>query len=265
MNDKNFKWVIFWIITFILTIIIFSSFYVINPWEVWLVKRLWELDKDYKTEWLHWKVPFIESVTKMSIKNKKLEWVTSAASKDLQSVSTSIAVNYSIIANSSTELYANVWIIKDIESVLINPAIDESVKASTSLFNASELITKRKEVNDEISKNLKNKLFERWILINDLNIIDFQFSKEFDRSIEEKVTAEQKAFKAEKDLERVKFEAQQQIERSKAEAEKIKIQAEAIMKQWWEEYVKLQWIAKWNWTLPTHVLWEDSNLILNMK
>jgi regulator of protease activity HflC (stomatin/prohibitin superfamily) len=118
------------------------------------------------------------------------------------------------------------------------------------------LITKRDDVRDSITTKLENKLTERGLIINDVNITDFEFSAEFDRAIEQKVKAEQEALKAKEDLERVKFEAQQQIEKSKAEAEKIRIQAEAITKQGGEEYVKLQWIQKWNGQLPSTMLSE---------
>jgi regulator of protease activity HflC (stomatin/prohibitin superfamily) len=127
------------------------------------------------------------------------------------------------------------------------------------------LITKRDEVRELITVKLEDKLTQRGLIINDVNIINFKFSEEFDKAIEQKVKAEQEALKAEKDLERVKFEAQQQIEQSKAEAEKIRIQAEAITKQGGAEYVKLQWIQKWDGKLPSTMLSEDSNMLINLK
>jgi regulator of protease activity HflC (stomatin/prohibitin superfamily) len=127
------------------------------------------------------------------------------------------------------------------------------------------LITKRDEVRELITLKLEDKLTQRGLIINDVNIINFKFSEEFDRAIEQKVKAEQEALKAEKDLERVKFEAQQQIESSKAEAEKIRIQAEAITKQGGAEYVKLQWIQKWDGKLPSTMLNEGSNMLINLK
>ncbi|MCP4485280.1 MAG: hypothetical protein GY823_12070 [Flavobacteriaceae bacterium] len=151
------------------------------------------------------------------------------------------------------------------ENVLIRPVIEESIKSATAKFNASDLITKRDDVRDSITSKLENKLSERGLIINDVNVTDFEFSAEFDRVIEQKVKAEQEALKAKEDLERVKFEAQQQIEKSKAEAEKIRIQAEAITKQGGEEYVKLQWIQKWNGQLPATMLSDDSNMLINLK
>ena len=100
------------------------------------------------------------------------------------------------------------------ENYSLEKGISLLKEAATAKFNASDLITKRDEVRDSITAKLENKLSERGLIINDVNITDFEFSKEFDRAIEQKVKAEQEALKAKEDLERVKFEAQQQIEKS---------------------------------------------------
>lgn len=251
--------IIIWIIIF------FGSVFTIQPGEVGIVKRLWQLESEYRVEWVNFKIPLIDSVVKMDIRNRKIEWESQSASKDLQIVSSTIAINYSLEKDRAINLYATVWREFEIDSILIQPAIEESIKSATAKFNASELITQRDEVRNNIRTNLESKLTNRWVKINEVNIVDFQFSAEFDRAIEQKVRAEQEALKAEKDLERVKFEAQQQIEKSKAEAEKIRIQAEAITKQGWEEYVKLQWIQKWDGRLPQTMLGEWSDTLINLR
>ena len=106
---------------------------------------------------------------------------------------------------------------------------------------------------------------KRGLNINQVDILDFSFSKTFNEAIEAKVTAEQEALKAKANLERVKFEAQQEIEKAKAEAEKIKIQAEAITKEGWAEYVKLQWIQKWDGKLPTTALSDGTDILMQLK
>ena len=253
---------------FIALILLFTltgSFFTIEPGQVGIVKRLWNLDDNVRESGVNFKLPFVDTAIKMDIRNRKIEGKSQSASQDLQIVTSTIAVNYSIDRNRVIDLYSTVWREYEIENVLIQPVIDESIKSATAKFNASDLITKRDEVRNSITKKLEDKLIARGLIINDVNITDFEFSAEFDRAIEQKVKAEQEALKAEKDLERVKFEAQQQIESSKAEAEKIRIQAEAITKQGWEEYVKLQWIQKWNGQLPTTMLSDDSNMLINLK
>ncbi|MCP4523554.1 MAG: prohibitin family protein [Candidatus Gracilibacteria bacterium] len=242
-----------------------GSFFTIEPGQVGVVKRLGNLEDDIREPGVNFKFPFIDTAVKMDIRNRKIEGKSQSASQDLQIVTSTIAVNYSIDRTRVIDLYTTVGREYDIENVLIRPVIEESIKSATAKFNASDLITKRDDVRNSITGKLEKKLSERGLVINDVNITDFEFSKEFDRAIEQKVKAEQEALKAKEDLERVKFEAQQQIEKSKAEAEKIRIQAEAITKQGGEEYVKLQWIEKWNGQLPSTMLSDGSNMLINLK
>ncbi len=265
-QKKNFtKLIIGGIIGLILLIIISSSFYVVNPGEVSFVKRLGEIQEGTYTEGLHWKTPFIERVVITSIKEKKNEVRSTSSSKDLQDVTTIIAVNYALTKDKVIPLYQEVGGAKEVERILIAPAIQESIKSATAKFTASELITERAKVRGDIVEGLKAKLENRGIMVGEVNIIEFKFSDSFNIAIEEKVKAEQQAQKAKNDLARVEFEAQQQIEKAKAEAEKIKIQAEAITKQGGAEYVKLQRIAKWDGKLPQYMLSDGKNLMLMTK
>lgn len=255
---------VLWFISalFIFWGIFLSSIYIVEPGQVGLIKTLWELKEETKTEGFYFKKPIIDDVVKISIRNKKIEKSVNSASKDLQEVSSSIAVNYSISRQKVVSLFREVWSQRDIETILINPAIEEVVKAVTANFNASEVITQRELASISISEWLKRKLEDRGLILNEINIVNFNFSPEFNKAIEQKVKAEQEALTEKNRLEKVKFQAQQEIERSKAEAEKIRIQAESITKQGGQEYIKLQWIQKWDGKLPTHVLWEDNTLML---
>jgi hypothetical protein len=65
---------------------------------------------------------------------------------------------------------------------------------------------------------LSERLSPFHILVDDFSIINFEFSKELNRPIEEKQTAEQLALKARGDLDRIRIEAEQQIAKARAEA-----------------------------------------------
>ncbi len=250
---------------FLILSILSASFFQVETGTVGLIKRLWEVQENIYEPWFNFKNPFLDTVVTIDVRDRKAETDASSASKDLQSVSTKIALNYSLEKKMVINLFSTVWINDQIESVLIAPALQEAIKASTSQYNASDLITKRDIVKKEIEDNLRTKIESRWIKINQLNIVNFDFSEQFNSIVEQKVTAEQQALAEKNKLETVKYQAQQSIEQAKAEAEKIRIQAEAITKQWGAEYVQLQWINKWNWQLPTTSLWEGNNLLFNVK
>lgn len=238
------------VVGLILVILLFLSFGTVSPGERGVVINLGEVTGEIKGEGFYTKVPFLESVVKMDVQIQKEEVVAGAASRDLQSVSATIALNYRVRPDATPLIYQDMR--KDYKVRVIQPAIQEAVKSGTAQFNAEELVTKRTEVRDTIATLIREKLDPRGIDMIDFNIVDFQFSESFDSAIESKVTAEQEALRAKNDLERVKFEAEQRIVQSKAEAEAIRIQAEAVTSQGGAEYVQLQAISKWNGTLPQY-------------
>lgn len=253
------------IISFFILLFLIIWFYTVSPWERAFTVTLWKIwDVVYK-DGLHFANPFTTKAVIFDIQTQKLDATADASSKDLQTVTSHVALNYSIEESKIIDLYKTIWTKSDIESRIINPTLQEVIKAATAKFTAEWLISQREAVWHDIITNLKSKLTEKGIIVQAFNIINFQFSAQFNAAIESKVTAEQEALAQKNKLEQVKYEAQQQIEKSKAEAEKIKIQAQAIQANWWEEYVRLQWIAKWNWALPQYILWENTNLYMPIK
>jgi len=159
------------------------------------------------TEGLHFVTPFADSVVQMEIRTLKFVKATSAASKDLQTVSTEITVNYHPDPNAVNVLYQSVGL--NYENRVITPTVEEVVKQVTANYNAEELITKRPQVKADIEADISSRLNEFNITTEIVSITDFQFSDLFARAIESKVEAEQKAFKAENDLKRIEVEARQ--------------------------------------------------------
>jgi len=197
----------------------------------------------------------------MNVQTQKAEVTADSASKDLQVVTTVIAVNYNLEPAAVRSLYQTIGKDDVIAFKIIAPSIQEAVKSTTAKFTAEELITERTAVAVDIKANLTNKLGKLGILVTDINIVEFRFSPEFDAAIESKVRAEQDALAQKNLLEKVKYEAQQTIETARAQAESIKIQAEAVTSQWGADYVKLKWIEKWNGALPTTTLGEQGFIV----
>ena len=168
-------------------------------------------------EGLHFKAPW-QSVTKVDNRIVKLEVETESSSKDLQTVSTTLAVSYRIDTNMSYSIIKNVG--KDYETILVTPAVNETLKAVTAKYTAEECITNRSKVSQELVESINEKLNVQGISVNDVNIINFNFSEAYNVAIEEKQVAEQQLKKAE-------TEKQAVIVNAEAEAEKKKIAAEA--------------------------------------
>ncbi len=197
-------------------------------------------------EGLSFKIPFIQNVVIMNVQTQKYEEKASAASKDLQDVYTIVAVNYRVNPENSMKLYRNVG--EDYQNVVIAPAVSEVLKAVTAKFTAEELITKR-----ETAKNQIQAAFAERIMLYDIDteamaITDFQFSPEFTKAIEAKVTAEQSALQSKNKLEQVKIEAEQTVTKATAEAESLRLQNEQLAKS--KDVLTLRMIEKWDGKLP---------------
>jgi regulator of protease activity HflC (stomatin/prohibitin superfamily) len=208
-------------------------------------------------EGLHFVIPFQDSVVPMEVRTLKFVKDTSSASRDLQTVSTEVTVNYRPSANSVHTLYKEVGL--QYEDRIIQPAVEEVVKQVTARYNAEELITKRPQVKADIEQEITTRLNVYNINTDVISITDFQFSPLFAQAIESKVEAEQKALKAENDLIRIEVEARQlaaqaeglaaaNIAEANGEAQAIKIINQALA----ENPNYLEWLKtqEWDGKLP---------------
>ena len=208
-------------------------------------------------EGLHFVMPFADSVVNMEVRTLKFVKSTSSASKDLQTVSTEITVNYHPSPDSVNFLYKEVGL--DYENRIITPTVEEVVKQVTANYNAEELITKRPQVKSDIEAQINSRLIGFNVITEIVSITDFQFSALFARAIEDKVEAEQKALKAENDLRRIEVEARQHaaeaegiaaanIAEANGEAEAIRIINEALSSN--PNYLEWLKTQAWDGRLP---------------
>lgn len=200
---------------------------------------------------LNFRTPIRDRIVLVDVKTQKAHAPANAGTKDLQNVDTQVALNYHVNADKLEEIYSKTGL--DVETKIIDPRIQEVVKAVIAKYSAEQLLSMREAVKNEIAASLRRSIAEYYIVVEDIQITNFQFSASFNAAIEAKQTAEQQAMKAENDLKRIEVEAKQTIATAQAEAEKIRIQAEAIQKQGGKEYVQLKAIEKWNGALPTYM------------
>ena len=235
------------VIALIIISALMGCFYTISAGERGILLRFGQI-KEVTSDGLHGKLPYIDSVIKVDIRTQKAHSPANAGTQDLQMVNTEVALNYHLAPESLQDTYSRVGL--DVENKIIDPRIQEVVKAVVAKFSAEELLKKRDQVRSEIAGNLRTVLHDYNIIVEDIQITNFEFSRSFNEAIEAKQTAEQQALKAKNDLERIKVEAQQKIAMAEAEARAIQIQAQAIKEQGGAAYVQLKAIEKWDGRLP---------------
>jgi regulator of protease activity HflC (stomatin/prohibitin superfamily) len=229
-----------------------NSFVSVEYGHVGLYKTFGKLNDNTLSPGIHFKVPFIQTVIQVNTQVTKAETDTSASSKDLQPVSTHVAVNYSVNKASAFNLMNNIG--GNFDNVIINPAIQEIVKEVTAKYPAEDLITRRDVVSSEISEHLTVRLAKYDLIVNDINIVNFKFSEAFNQSIEAKQVAQQQALKAENDLRRIEIEAKQKIAQAQAEAESLRLKKQEVtpeLVQLKQIEVQEKALEKWNGVLPS--------------
>jgi len=237
------------IIIFIL--IFFRPWTQVGPGERGIVLNFGAVQKQVWDEGLHLRIPIMQEIVLVDVKVQKAETDAAAASKDLQDVTSRVALNYHIVPDKANIVYQKLGV--QFKERIVDPAIQEVVKAVTANYTAEELITKRPAVSEAMRMALTERLMENNIAVDAFSIVVFSFSPVFTEAIEAKQTAEQLALKAKRDLERIKIEAEQKITAAKAEAESLRLQKANISPDLIELRkieANMKAIGKWNGILP---------------
>jgi len=233
------------IVIVILLVVLFNSFQVVGAGERGVVfSKLSGVRDAQLGEGLHFKIPFIEEIIPIDVKVQKSQTDARAASKDLQNISSTIAVNFHLDPSRAHKVYQEIGV--SYKERVIDPAVQEAVKSVTAHFTAEELITRRGEVKDAVKENLSERLQRFNIIVDEFSIVNFDFSPEFNAAIEAKQTAEQSALKAKRDLDRIRIEAEQRVTQARAEAESQRLQRETLT----PIMLQLRAIEKWDGKLP---------------
>lgn len=221
-------YVIIWILPFI------GGYSIVGAGSVGVVTRFGAVNRVVNPGFI-FKMPIIESVHQMETRTQIESVDASSASKDLQDVDAKIALNFRLRGEKAVEVYQNIG--TEYKDRIIAPAMQEAFKATTAQFTASDLIGKREAVKKLAYDELKVRLEKYNIIVDDLNIVNFDFSADFNQSIEEKVKAQQKKEQATIEADTLLIKAQGEVNAAK------KLQEGGALSPIYVEFLKAQ---KWD-------------------
>ncbi|MDH5476150.1 MAG: prohibitin family protein [Cyclobacteriaceae bacterium] len=250
MNQGSWR-NLFIVVALVLALFAFKPWVQIGAGERGVVQNFGAVQDIVLNEGIHFRIPVMQTVILMDVKIQKVITDAASASSDLQDVDLSVALNYHIIPDKANLVYQTIGI--QFKERIIDPAIQEVMKAVSARYTAEELITKRPAVSTEMQDALTARLLNSNISVDAFSIVSFSFSQTFTDAIEAKQTAEQNALKAKRDLDRIKVEAQQTIAAATAEAEALRLQKMNISPDLIELRkieANLKAIEKWNGILP---------------
>lgn len=276
-NAQIFKFIGGGILGLIVLVFVLGTFTTVRAGERGIKTRLGKVVSVLEPG-LHFKSPFIDSVHKMDVKTRTINYDKNGkegdaadtsqlfgASKDLQDVQIGVVVNYHIDPSKAGDIYAQYSSVDNYETNVIEPIIRQVVKSKSAEFTAEELVTKRAEYSDQVNATLADLLTSKNAILERFSVTNFEFSKAFSDAIESKVTAVQNAEAQKNKLEQVKYEAQQTVETAKATAEAQRISSAALAAQGGSDYVQLKAIDKWDGHLPEQMIPGTTVPFVNLK
>ena len=153
MSEKNtIALVVGAIILFIVMIIFFAGTTIVPTGHIGVVTLYSKVQDKYLDAGFHFVKPFVESVHDVDIRTQKYSNTVEGSAKDLQIVNIAMSINYQIKAEKASELYSKVG--ANYNDVILNPALQSSLKASIAKYTAEEMVTKRAEVAATITEEL---------------------------------------------------------------------------------------------------------------
>lgn len=240
-----------------LAVVIPKSFAVVNTGERGILVTFNKAQEVLLNEGTHPIIPFVSSVRVVNIRVQRTDVEGTARTKDLQKITTKVALNWQISPDKIQQVYQQFGNNEELVARIINPVLEEIVKASIPVRSLEKNLIERTELKQELEIKAKQRLEAYGIVITDLSVLNVTASDEFTKATEEKQIAEQKAISAkivaEQELQKADYEskkaakdAEALIARAKGQAESQKLLQSSLS----PEILQKQAIEKWDGKFP---------------
>ena len=232
-----------------------NSAVIVDAGHVGVVTRFGAVTGRIFEQGLSYKIPFAEGVWIADVRTDKEQVDAAAASRDLQEVKSTIALNYHLDARQAAAVYQQIG--PQYKQRVVDPAIQEAFKFTTAQFTAEELITQREAVKTRAREFLRERLGAFNVIVDELNIVSFEFAKSFNDAIEAKQVAAQRVQQALNEQQRAKVDADTRVIAAQGEASavltraKAAAEAQTLQRQTLSDlYVQFLAVDKWDGKMP---------------
>lgn len=231
-------------------VLLFNSFYTIKSTDRGVLSTFGRINEEPVRDGLHFKWPFVQSVKKVNVQQKKFDGTENAYTRDVQTSVVKYTINYDLVGENVCKLVKNVGM--EYHERIVVPFVRSAMKESFGNFAATEIVENRDKVRVEIEETLKNTLDKTYFGNIQFQLTDIDFDDDFEKAIKDKQVAEQNALKAKNVTVQVEEQAKQTKIKAEAEAEAMSIKAKALERN--PKLVGYEAVQKWNGELPTYML-----------
>lgn len=213
-----------------LTICIPGSFHQVDTGTVAVVRHLGKIE-GMRQPGTYFDFYMTRSYETYDTKVQQDKIVTAAYSKDGQTMELEVFLQYQVQPEHIMDIATQYGSLDALQSRIETQTI-EKTKAVMSSDIAMNIIQKRAEFSSNVSEAVREGISsDYYVNVKDVVLTNIDFTDEFEKSVENKVIAEQEKqaaiTRAEAELEVAKLEAQRKIEQARGDAEAQKIIAQA--------------------------------------
>ena len=248
------------LLALVVVITVFSSFYTIKSTERGVLSTFGKISPGVIDDGLHVKIPFIQTVKKVNVQQKKFDGKENSYTRDVQTSEVQYTINYDLVRENVNNLIKNVG--DDYHNRIVVPFIRSAMKEAFGNFAATEIVENRDAVRREIESTLRRTLDSNYFLNIQFQLVDIDFDDDFENAIKEKQVAEQQALKAKNVTIQIEEQAKQTKIRAEADAEAIRIKAKALESN--PKLVEYEAVQKWDGKMPQYMMGNSLPLI-NLK
>ncbi len=250
-DDTNVgKYVTWGVIGLLAIIVIFSSFYTIRSTERGVLSTFGKMSDEVIDDGLHFKIPFIQSIKRVNVQQKKFDGHENSYTRDVQTSEVDYTINYDLVRENVSKLMKNVG--DDYHNRIVVPFVRSAMKESFGNYAATEIVENRDAVRRDIEQELRNTLDSNYFVNIQFQLVDIDFDDDFETAIKEKQVAEQAALKAKNVTIQVEEKAKQTKIAAEAEAEAMRIKANALERN--PKLVSYEAVQKWDGKMPQYML-----------
>lgn len=244
-------------VVFLCLLTAFCSFNTVSAGHKGVKVTLGSVSPDVLPEGLYFKKPIIDSIVEMDARNQTMQVETLAYTKDIQQAKFEATVNYRLDGTKAATIFQNVgegW-----SDALVPQVVQDTLKATIGKWDAVVLIENRDKATNAVLTQLTENLAPKGVIVTNFSITNIDFNEEFEKAVEDKVTAIQRAAGEENKTKQISEQAKQRVISAKAEAESMEIRSQALSQN--KGLVEYEAVQKWDGKLPTYMLGNSTPFI----